>query len=57
LVTLSNEETYEGLGIQYLNRLSDVMFMLARKLNLDAGVPNVYWKSERLAKLNQPSSV
>jgi len=57
LVTLSNEETYEGLGIQYLNRLSDVMFMLARKLNLDAGVPDVYWKSERLAKLNQPSSV
>lgn len=54
LVTLSNEETYEGLGIQYLNRLSDVMFMLARKLNLDAGVPDVYWKSERLAKLNQP---
>jgi len=57
LVTLSNEETYEGLGIQYLNRLSDVMFMLARKLNFDAGVPDVYWKSERLAKLNQPSSV
>lgn len=57
LVTLSKEETYEGLGIQYLNRLSDVMFMLARKLNLDAGVPDVYWKSERLAKLNQPSSV
>ena len=56
LVTLSKEETYEGLGIQYLNRLSDVMFMLARKLNLDAGVPDVYWKSERLAKLNQPSS-
>jgi cob(I)alamin adenosyltransferase len=56
LVTLSNQETYEGLGIQYLNRLSDVMFMLARKLNLDAGVPDVYWKSERLAKLNQPSS-
>ena len=53
LVTLSNQETYEGLGVQYLNRLSDVLFMLARKLNLDAGVSDVYWKSERLAKLDQ----
>jgi cob(I)alamin adenosyltransferase len=53
LVSLSEQEKYEGLGIQYLNRLSDVMFMLARKLNQDAGVSDVYWKSERLSKLNQ----
>jgi len=31
------------------------MFMLARKLNQDAGVSDVYWKSERLSKLNQDS--
>ncbi|WP_046112953.1 cob(I)yrinic acid a,c-diamide adenosyltransferase [Aquincola tertiaricarbonis] len=39
---------------QYLNRLSDLMFVLARVLNranLDGlGCDDVYWKSERLAR-------
>ena len=39
---------------QYLNRLSDLMFVLARVLNranLDGlGGDDVYWKSERLAR-------
>ena len=53
LVELSTQETYQGLGIQYLNRLSDFLFVLARKLNRDAGAQDVYWKSERLANLDQ----
>ena len=41
---------------QYLNRLSDLMFVLARVLNranLDGlGGDDVYWRSERLARDN-----
>ncbi len=35
---------------QYLNRLSDLMFVLARVLNRMDGGDDVYWKSERLAR-------
>ena len=35
---------------QYLNRLSDLMFVLARVLNRMNGGDDVYWKSERMAK-------
>jgi cob(I)alamin adenosyltransferase len=41
---------------QYLNRLSDLLFVLARVLNranLDGlGGDDVYWKSERLQREN-----
>ena len=32
----------------YLNRLSDLMFVLARVLNRMNGGDDVYWKSERM---------
>ena len=35
---------------QYLNRLSDLLFVLARVLNRMDGGDDVYWKSERLAR-------
>ena len=35
---------------QYLNRLSDLMFVLSRVLNRMDGGDDVYWKSERLAR-------
>ena len=35
---------------QYLKRLSDLMFVLARVLNRMDGGDDVYWKSERLAR-------
>ncbi len=35
---------------QYLNRLSDLLFVLSRVLNRMNGGDDVYWKSERLAK-------
>jgi cob(I)alamin adenosyltransferase len=34
----------------YLNRLSDLMFVLARVLNRMNGGDDVYWRSERMAK-------
>ena len=35
---------------QYLNRLSDLLFVLARVLNRMIGDDDVYWKSERMAR-------
>ena len=54
VVALGNEEALKEAPRQYLNRLSDLMFVLARVLNryrTDGTVgDDVYWKSERLAR-------
>ena len=50
LVALGNEEAIEEAPRKYLNRLSDLMFVLARVLNRMNGGDDVYWKSERIAK-------
>jgi cob(I)alamin adenosyltransferase len=48
LVALGQEESIREAPRQYLNRLSDLMFVLARVLNRMNGGDDVYWKSERL---------
>ena len=48
LVALGQEEAIKEAPRQYLNRLSDLMFVLARVLNRMNGGDDVYWKSERL---------
>jgi cob(I)alamin adenosyltransferase len=54
LVTLAASEPVNAAPRQYLNRLSDLMFVLARVLNranLDGlGGDDVYWRSEKLAR-------
>ncbi|MCV2363050.1 cob(I)yrinic acid a,c-diamide adenosyltransferase [Paucibacter sp. DJ1R-11] len=56
VVTLAASETLNAAPRQYLNRLSDLLFVLARVLNranLDGlGGDDVYWHSERLARLD-----
>lgn len=47
-VALGSEETLKETPRQYLNRLSDLMFVLARVFNRMHGGDDVYWKSERL---------
>ena len=42
---------------QYLNRLSDLLFVLARVLNRMDGGDDVYWKSERLAQSETDDAV
>ena len=53
LVELGEVESLKEAPRQYLNRLSDLMFVLARVLNRHRsdGTPgdDVYWKSERMA--------
>ncbi len=49
VVALGNSETINDAPRQYLNRLSDLLFVLARILNRVDGGDDVYWKSERMA--------
>ena len=44
-------ETVSERALRYLNRLSDLLFVLARVLNAGA---DVYWNSERLKRQQQP---
>jgi len=47
LVALAAAET-EAVGMparQYLNRLSDLLFVAARRLNREAGRPDVFWRN------------
>jgi cob(I)alamin adenosyltransferase len=57
VVALAAIEAVNTAPRQYLNRLSDLLFVLARVLNranLDGlGGDDVYWHSERLLKANQ----
>jgi len=50
VVALGNEEAIGDAPRQYLNRLSDLMFVLARVLNRMNGGDDVYWKSERMKR-------
>jgi cob(I)alamin adenosyltransferase len=54
VVALAAHEPVNAAPRQYLNRLSDLMFVLARVLNrarLDGlGGDDVYWHSERLKR-------
>ena len=51
VVALGQAEPLRDAPRQYLNRLSDLLFVLARVLNRMDGGDDVYWKSERLAKM------
>ncbi|MBI5915367.1 MAG: cob(I)yrinic acid a,c-diamide adenosyltransferase [Bacteroidetes bacterium] len=44
VVALNMDEPVEPLVLKYLNRLSDYLFVLARKLGQIAGVEEVIWK-------------
>jgi len=54
VVALDKDETLKEAPRQYLNRLSDLLFVLSRVLNRNRpdgkGGDDVYWKSERMAK-------
>jgi cob(I)alamin adenosyltransferase len=50
LVSVGKAETINAQPRQYLNRLSDLMFVLSRVLNRFSGGTDVLWKHERKAK-------
>ena len=51
VVALQEAEAMRPAPREYLNRLSDLLFVLARVLNRVDGGDDVYWKSERLARM------
>jgi len=46
LTRLSREEAVTPVSLQYLNRLSDLLFVMCRILNKNAGKADVLWKNE-----------
>lgn len=46
LIKLGHEEDVTGVSLQYLNRLSDLLFVMCRVMNKDAGCADVLWKNE-----------
>ena len=47
IVALANAETIHEHPRQYVNRLSDLLFVLSRVLNRYAGGSDVLWQHER----------
>jgi cob(I)alamin adenosyltransferase len=50
LVALGRKESVSPLSVQYLNRLSDLLFLAARSINLHAGQAEPMWKPGREEK-------
>jgi len=46
--SLAKNETINPVSLKYLNRLSDLLFVMARHLNKEADKPDVLWKHERV---------
>ena len=49
VIELARGEPVNKLGHQYLNRLSDLLFILSRAINHADGAPETLWRSPRLA--------
>lgn len=45
--SLAKAETINPDSVKYLNRLSDLLFVMARHLNKEAGRTDVFWNHER----------
>ena len=45
--SLGKQATINPASLKYLNRLSDLLFVVARYLNKQAGEPDVFWQHER----------
>ncbi len=45
LITLGRDEKVTDISLKYLNRLSDLLFVLCRVINKEAGVPDVLWNN------------
>ena len=50
VVALATEAPVRAAPRQYMNRLSDLLFVLARVLNRVDGGDDVYWQSQRLER-------
>jgi cob(I)alamin adenosyltransferase len=46
LIQLHRAEPVTAISLQYLNRLSDLLFVMCRTINQSAGVSDVLWNNE-----------
>ena len=46
LVELHRNEKVTDISLQYLNRLSDLLFVMCRSINKQAGRPDVMWENK-----------
>jgi len=46
LIRLNRDEAVTEISLKYLNRLSDLLFVMCRAINKDAGQPDVLWQNE-----------
>jgi cob(I)alamin adenosyltransferase len=53
LVSLSHQEEINPAGIAYINRLSDLLFVMARTLNRRAGRRDVLWNRSRASEKSE----
>lgn len=56
VVALGRSTPVNPAGLHYLNRLSDLLFVLARRLNRAAGSPDVLWQHERPGTPRKPGT-
>ncbi len=56
LVTLSREEALNPEGLRYVNRLSDLLFVLGRVLARDEGGGEVLWRNEHRRRPLKPAN-
>lgn len=47
LIALHKKENVTEISLKYLNRLSDLLFVMCRIINKDAGIDDVLWKNEQ----------
>lgn len=47
MLRLAEEAEVDATALAYINRLSDYLFILARKANMDAGVEDIVWRRDR----------
>ncbi len=51
LITLARDEKVTAISLKYLNRLSDLLFVLCRIINKEAGVSDVLWQNKPKTRL------
>jgi len=47
VTTLARQRGVNPVSVRYLNRLSDLLFVLARSLNSQSGLPDVLWEPKQ----------
>jgi cob(I)alamin adenosyltransferase len=54
VISMAETATVNSHSIRYLNRLSDLLFVIARTINLRSGHAEVLWTGSQAAMANQP---